>query len=162
MAALPEPEPGLVISFNYLWRRERDQGLEHGRYPRPCAIVVAVRPDPDGPRIVTVVPITTKPPLADQPAVEIPAAIKRHLGLDADIPSWAIVDELNEFAWPGFDLEPSASGEIAYGFIPPKLYERIRLGLVEALRARRLGRVQRWTAAEAGPRAVPMGATSLR
>ncbi len=141
--ALPVPEPGLVISFNYLWRRERETGREHGRYPRPCAIVLAVRSSPGAPLTATVVPITTKAPGPDQPAVEIPAAVKRHLGLDADIPSWAIVDEVNEFAWPGFDLEPDAQGRIAYGHIPPRLYERIRTALLDAAKAQKLGRVLR-------------------
>ncbi len=44
---------------------------------------------------------------------------------------------------PGFDLEPNTDGQVAYGFIPPKLYEQIRRGLLEAVRARRLGRVKR-------------------
>lgn len=141
--ALPAPEPGLVISFNYLWRRERDQQLEHGRYARPCAIVLATRLEPDGPLIVTVVPMTTKAPSGDQIAIEIPTAVKRHLGLDADLRSWVMVEEVNEFAWPGFDLEPNSDGQVAYGFIPPKLYDQIRKGLLEAVRTRRLGRVLR-------------------
>ncbi len=141
--ALPVPEPGLVISFNYLWRREQEAGQEHGGYPRPCAIVLAIRSGPEAPLIVTVVPITTKAPNPGQPAVEIPIAVKRHLGLDTDIPSWAVVNEVNEFAWPGFDLEPDAHGRIAYGFVPPKLYGRIRMALLDAATARRLGRVQR-------------------
>ncbi|HEY5410496.1 MAG TPA: hypothetical protein VIJ94_07200 [Caulobacteraceae bacterium] len=141
--ALPAPEPGLVISFNYLWRRESEEGREHGRYPRPCAIVIALRTEADGPLIVTVVPITTKEPVAGQAAVAIPLAVKRHLGLDVDRPSWAIVDEVNEFAWPGFDLEPNADGQVAYGFIPPRLYDQVRTKLLETVRARRLGRVLR-------------------
>lgn len=140
---LPTPEAGLVISFNYLWRRESEQGLENGRYPRPCAIVVATRLEPEGPLVVTVVPITTKSPVEGQAAVEIPPAVKRHLGLDPDLRSWAIVDEVNEFAWPGFDLEPNPAGALDYGFIPPRLYERIKAGLLEAVRRRRLGRVSR-------------------
>ena len=91
---LPAPEPGLVIAFNYLWRREYGAGLEHGRYPRPCAIVVAYRRAADGARIVTVAPITTREPGPDDAAVPIPAAVKRHLGLDADRLSWVIVERI--------------------------------------------------------------------
>ncbi len=141
--ALPAPEPGLVVSFNYLWRREQDAGREHGRYPRACAIVLTVRADPGGPPMVTVAPITTKRPGPDQRAVEIPPSVKRHLGLDVEIASWVMVEQVNEFAWPGFDLEPDAHGRIAYGFIPPRLYDRIRSGLLEALKARRLSRILR-------------------
>lgn len=140
--ALPVPEPGLVISFNYLWRRERDAGLEYGRYARPCAVVVAYRRAVDDALIVTVVPITHQPPRADEHAIMIPSAVKRHLGLD-DAPSWAVVDEVNEFAWPGFDLEPRPNGEIAYGYIPPRLHSAIRHAIVERAQAGRLGRTRR-------------------
>jgi hypothetical protein len=141
--ALPRPEPGLVISFDYLWRRELEGGLEHGRYPRPCAIVLAVRQPAGGDLAVLVAPITTKPPLASQPAIEIPAAVKRHLGLDMDVDSWAIVDEVNEFLWPGFDLAPDGQGRLVYGFLPPKLYDRVRRGVLDAAKAGRLSRVPR-------------------
>jgi hypothetical protein len=34
---LPEPEPGRVIRYNYLWAKEQEQGREEGRKDRPCA-----------------------------------------------------------------------------------------------------------------------------
>ena len=45
MAPFPEPVPGLVIRYSYLWRREHLEGREEGRKDRPCAIVAAVRND---------------------------------------------------------------------------------------------------------------------
>lgn len=140
---LPTPEPGLVISFNYLWRRQEDEGSENARYPRPCAIVLSVRKTIDGAPTVLVAPLTTKPPSPDQPSIQIPVAVKLHLGLDPGLESWAIVDEVNEFAWPGFDLEPDGKGRLAYGFLPPKLYDRIRRGVLDASTAGRLSRVLR-------------------
>jgi hypothetical protein len=53
--------------------------------------------------IVTVVPVTHLPPRDSADAVEIPAVLKTHLGLD-DLPSWVIVTETNNFLWPGPDL----------------------------------------------------------
>jgi hypothetical protein len=141
--ALPTPEPGLVISLNYLWKREHEAGAEHGRYPRPCAIVVALFREAEGSNVVIVVPITTKSPGDEGAAIEIPTAVKRHLGLDADMRSWAIVDEVNEFVWPGVDLEPDAQGRIAYGFIPPKLHTMIRDRVLSALRSGKLRRTPR-------------------
>jgi hypothetical protein len=141
--ALPGPEPGLVISFSYLWRREQDEGSDNARYPRPCAIVLSVRRAPSDEIVVMVAPITTKPPQPDQHVVEIPTAVKRHLGLDVDVASWAVVDEVNEFTWPGFDIEPDSRGRLAYGFLPPGLYERIRRGVLDAVTAGRLSRVKR-------------------
>jgi hypothetical protein len=52
--------------------------------------------------------------------------VKRHLGLDAER-SWVILDEVNEFGWPGFDLQPvpRAPGGFDYGFLPPRLFDQL-------------------------------------
>jgi hypothetical protein len=42
MPGFPEPQPGLVISYAYLWSEEAEQGRIEGRKDRPCAIVVGV------------------------------------------------------------------------------------------------------------------------
>ena len=139
---LPDPDIGLVIHFNYLWRREHEQGRDNARYPRPCAIVVARRQVSGGPTMVVVVPITHAAPTADTVAIEIPQTVKRHLGLD-DQRSWIIADEVNEFAWPGYDLQPGTGGKVAYGYLPDRLFQRVRSALMESIRAGRLGRVSR-------------------
>jgi hypothetical protein len=38
-----------------------------------------------------------------------------------------ILDEVNIFTWPGFDLRPIRRGEtrIDYGLLPPKLFDRL-------------------------------------
>jgi hypothetical protein len=89
-----------------------------------------------------VAPITHSPPTADLPAVELPAAVKKHLGLD-DERSWVIVDEVNVFEWPGHDLDVTPSGGVAYGLLPPKLFNRIKASLLAEIRAGRLRRVSR-------------------
>lgn len=94
---LPKPEPGLVIPYAYLWRDQQAAGQAEGIKDRPCAIVVAVQ-DASGVMHVTVAPITSRPPAEPAAAVEIDAAIKRHLGLDPGTPSWIIAAELNRFA----------------------------------------------------------------
>ncbi len=40
--AIPDPEIGLVIHFNYLWKREHEIGRENARYARPCASAAQV------------------------------------------------------------------------------------------------------------------------
>ena len=142
MAAIPDPEVGLVIHFNYLWKREQAEGREHGAYARPCAIVLSLRRQTDDSLVVLVAPITHSAPAPGVRALPMPPAVKRHLGLD-EAPSWIVVDELNEFVWPGFDLQPNARGEIAYGVIPNRLYQQIRQGVLECATEGRLGRVPR-------------------
>ncbi len=131
--SLPIPEPGLVISYSYLWRHEHNRGLEEGRKDRPCLIVLSVQRVSQQPPRVTVAAITHSPPQESAFAVEIPARVKQHLGLD-DARSWIILDEVNQFDWPGFDLRPvpGRTDRFAYGFIPPRLYDAARSILLEA------------------------------
>lgn len=82
--ALPEPERGLVISYAYLWHREDRTGREEGVKNRPCVIVFAAERRGDIGILVRVVPITHSTPSDPSIALELPAPVKRHLGLDAE------------------------------------------------------------------------------
>jgi len=124
--ALPDPVPGLVIGYAYLWRDEALRGQEEARKDRPCVIVLFVRND-EGRTVVTVAPITHTPPAHPDSAIEIPAATKRRLGLDGQR-SWIVAADLNRFLWPGADLRPIRRGarDYAYGLLPPSLYRALR------------------------------------
>jgi hypothetical protein len=124
--AFPTPEPGLVIAFSYLCSEEAEQGHAEGSKTRPCAIVVAqILEEGQAPRVV-VAPITHSPPANPDRALELPAAIRRHLGLDED-GSWIILDDFNVFTWPGFDLRTDPkTGRCDYGFLPPLFFEQMR------------------------------------
>ncbi len=144
--ALPEPVPGLVIRYAYLWRAEYQRGQEEGLKDRPCAVILATTDEADE-RIVTVLPITHSPPADPALAVEIPHATKRRLGLD-DERSWIVLTEANRFAWPGPDLRPARPGDpasIAHGLLPRALFKEITAKLVAAIAARRVGVVPRTT-----------------
>jgi hypothetical protein len=122
---LPNPEPGLVISYAYLWHHELQAGQEEGSKDRPSVIVLAVESETDGGTMVTVLPITHSAPADPASAVEIPAPVKRHLGLDNDR-SWIVVSEGNEFLWPGYDLRKRPdSDRYDYGFLPPRFFNRV-------------------------------------
>jgi hypothetical protein len=138
--ALPEPEPGLVISYAYLWHHEHQDGHDEGRKDRPCVIVVATERADDGATIVTVAPITHRPSDDPAAAVEIPQAIKQTLSLDLDR-SWVVVNEGNKFVWPGFDLRKiPATGQFDYGFLPPRFFNDVRAGF-QAWRSKRKGQM---------------------
>ena len=137
MAGFPEPEVGLVISYSYLWKEEEERGQVEGRKDRPCAIVLAVDqpgPEPPGRKQVAVVPITHSPPRDPNAAVEIPPRVKEHLGLDAER-SWVILDEVNVFTWPGFDLRPIKRGEtrVDFGLLPPSFFDQLIAKFTELL-----------------------------
>ena len=123
--AIPTPEPGLVISYAYVWDHEAQSGQEEGRKDRPCVIALAIERQPDGETLVTVLPVTHRRPENAATAIEIPPAIKRHLGLD-EARSWVIVSEGDQFVWPGYDLRKApGSDRYDYGFLPPRFFRQI-------------------------------------
>ncbi len=136
--SLPIPEQGMVISYSYLWRYEHDNGLEEGRKDRPCVIILATEKKQAGIE-VTIVPITHKQPASSEFSLEIPLRVKEYLGLDMDT-SWVIINEANQFIWPGFDLRPirTKNGQQYYGFIPPKLFDRIKHEMLDLLIKQRI------------------------
>ena len=132
---IPNPEPGLVISYAYLWHDGHRAGQEEGRKDRPSVILLAVEREAGGASIVTVLPITHSAPADPSSAVEIPLPVKRHLGLDDDR-SWIVVAEGNEFLWPGYDLRKLPhSDRYDYGFLPPRFFNRVLEAFVACHRA---------------------------
>ena len=131
--AVSTPEPGLVISYAYLWHHEHLAGQEEGREDRPAVIVLATQNARGGLTEVTVLPITHRPPDNPDWAIEIPVPVKRHLGLDA-ARSWIIVAEGNDFLWPGYDLRKIPNADrYDHGFLPPRFFNQV-LGAFDALR----------------------------
>lgn len=110
-----------------------------GRKNRPCAIVLVVQKGEDSRPLVTVAPITHSQPQDLSVALEIPSAVKWHLGLDGER-SWVILDEFNVFTWPGFDLAlvAGAKERYDYGFIPPHLFRKIIEKFIELRRQKRI------------------------
>jgi hypothetical protein len=122
---IPTPEPGLVISYAYLWDHEAQGGQGEGRKDRPCVIALAVERQQDGETLVVVLPVTHRPPDDARAAVEIPRPVKRHLGLDDDR-SWVIVSEGDQFIWPGYDLRKVRGGDrYDYGYLPPNFFKSV-------------------------------------
>lgn len=117
------PEPGLVIPYFYLWRREHEAGEESGRKTRPAIVVISEASA--GKRRVAVAPVTSREPHVTRHAVEIPRRVLAHLGLRAHR-SWVICDEFNAFDWLGPDVDVTPEGKSSFGYVPNALIERIR------------------------------------
>jgi len=128
--ALPVPDAGLVVNYAYLWYRQHVRGQQEGEKDRPCVIVNVGRSSPP---VVIILPITHAQPADPNDGVEVPAAIKRHLGLDAS-PSWIIVTESNRFIWPGYDLRHVAmTDRYQFGHIPPRFLRRVIAAFIKRL-----------------------------
>lgn len=123
--AIPDPQPGLVLSYAYLWRHEHLAGHDEGAKDRPSVIVLTANKSGDDATIVTVLPVTHREPSDPDWAVEIPLPVKRHLGLD-EARSWIVIAEGNEFLWPGYDLRKIATADrYDYGFLPPRFFTQV-------------------------------------
>ena len=135
--SLPDPTPGLVIGYAYLWHEDARRGREEGSKDRPCVIVLTTIQGESG-TVVTVAPVTHHPPANPDTAVELPAETKRRLGLDEER-SWVAVSEVNRFQWPGPDVRPIPGSDppiFSYGLLPAKLFLRIRERLIDVASSR--------------------------
>lgn len=72
--SFPEPKPGLVVRYDYLWTHEATRGQDQGK-DRP-ACLVAASDSMLRPRYVVFLPITHTPPSGDTVGIEIPAKVK--------------------------------------------------------------------------------------
>ncbi len=140
----PQPRPGLVVRYAYLWWREHDAGREEGVKDRPCAIILAID-DERGENTVYVLPVTHTQPADPQAAVELPKATKIRLGLDS-ARSWIVVSEANRFIWPGPDLRflpGQGAASVAYGMLPPAVFTHVKQRFFAHIQARRANVVRR-------------------
>jgi hypothetical protein len=127
----------MVVRYAFLWSSEAKAGQIEGRRDRPCVLVTAVKRATDGRFRVRVLPMTHSP-TEEARSIGIPARVRRHLGLDEDA-SWIVLDEANEFFWPGVDLRPisrSKPGVWTYGVLPAEIFEEIRVKLRSILNQR--------------------------
>lgn len=140
--SLPEPEPGLVVRYDYLWTHEAASGHDQGKDRPTC--LLAASDNAMRPRYVVLLPITHTPPSGDTVGIEIPAKVKQAIGLD-DAPSWVIVSEHNVDEWPngGLSPVPGKTSVFAYGFIPPGLFARIKAEFITLAKEKRSDAVRR-------------------
>lgn len=140
--ALPEPKPGLILRYDYLWQREAVAGHDQGK-DRP-ACLVAASDSSFRPRFVVILPITHSPPAGDTIGIEIPPKARQAVGL-GDERCWVIVSEHNVGEWPNAGLQPVPGqlGVFSYGFVPPRLFAEIKGKFLDLARQNRSPTVRR-------------------
>jgi hypothetical protein len=140
--ALPDPKPGLIVRYDYLWSHEAAGGQEQGKDRPTC--LVAASDSADRPRYVVLLPITHVPPSGMTVGIEIPARVKQAIGLD-DEPSWVIVSEHNIDEWPNGGLSPipGKAGVYSYGIIPLGLFAKIKTRFLELARRKKSAAIRR-------------------
>ena len=118
--AIPQPRVGMVIRHSFLFSNGDEK-------ERPAVVVVAIDPANIGdPFQVAVMPITHSFPTDAATAIEIPQRLNNYLKLD-DERSFVVVNEINEFIWPGYDIRqiPDNSGSWEYGQMPSGFIKQI-------------------------------------
>jgi len=142
---LPDPKPGQVVRFSYLWEAEAKRHREEGVKDRPCLVAYQFH-DKQGRHIVGVAPITHTPQADKKTARPIPIKTARRLGLD-DRQSWVVTSQTNEFVWPGHDLRPAdprvSNKTPLIGHMPERLTHELRETIFENDRTKKLSRVRR-------------------
>jgi len=83
---VPQPVPGLIVSFSFLWAEEAERGLQEGQKDRPCVVLAAY--DSEHGKGASLVPVTHTAPHDPTHAIAVPAALKAMPGLD-DAPAWS-------------------------------------------------------------------------
>ncbi|BCA60450.1 type II toxin-antitoxin system PemK/MazF family toxin [Sphingomonas sp. HMP6] len=120
-----------------MWAREAERGQDEGLKDRPAVVVIA-RIVRETQTEITVAPVTHSMPNDPQAAVEIPAKVKRQLGLDQER-SWIVTSELNRFVWPGPDIRVAPGRDTpVYDAIPELLFEKLRVAVNRQVAAGRL------------------------
>lgn len=140
--SLPEPKPGLIVRYDFLWSHDAGRGQDQGK-DRPACLVAATD-NATRPRYVVLLPITHTLPSGDTVGIEIPIKVKLALGLD-EAPSWVILSDHNIDEWPnsGLSTIPGNPGVFAYGFIPPGLFATVKAEFLRLARQKRSNAVRR-------------------
>lgn len=136
---MARPKQGDVWSYEYLWRRQHEAGAEHGRKPRPTAMVATVV-GKDEQTNLFILPITSKEPNKGRLAMEIPRIERAQAGLDADMRLWVMLDEYNhDVLETSFYLDPN--GRI--GAFGPVFSKKVLSAFIQAANQKRAMKVSR-------------------
>jgi hypothetical protein len=107
--------------------------------------VVLAAPATDGGTRVYFLPFTHAQPRDRDATIEIPARVRQHLRLDGER-SWIVLDEVNDFLWPGYDIRPVPGADptrIDYGLLPPRFFDAVRAAFLALAADRRVQRTPR-------------------
>jgi hypothetical protein len=80
---LPELVVGLVVRYEYLWRRRTETWAVTAHKDHPACVVLTFRPRGEPQEMVVYLPISHSPPGPDEVGIELPDAVKQRTGLDA-------------------------------------------------------------------------------
>lgn len=122
---LPNPQVGLIIRYEYLWKSEELQGENRGEKHRPCVSILIVPARIIVPAKAMVCALTHSEPRGDDVGIEVPAEAKAQMGL-SDKRQWIIASEANLVDWDDPGIVPLRNGDWTYGVMIRPLLEEVR------------------------------------
>lgn len=122
---LPNPQVGLIIRYEYLWKSEQLEGQNQGEKHRPCVAILVVPASALQPAKAMVCAVTHSEPRGDDVGVEVPDEAKPQMGL-SDRRQWIIASEANLVDWNDAGIVEMKSGGWIYGVMVRPLLEEVR------------------------------------
>ena len=137
------PPIGHVVAYEYLWSSKAGK-RQDGAKTYPTALILSTR-DELGSTLVYALGISHMRPPDGRRALDVPAKLRRHIGLDAE-PQWIYTDEVNVFVWPGPDLRPAqwisrrpvVEDTCVLGALPSDWFETVKSHFAERYRRDRM------------------------
>ncbi len=146
---LPAPEIGLLVSYEYLWKRQ--EATQNAEKARPCCVILvhlqSEQDDMDQSEVeatkVVYLPISHVQPDDEQTGFELSPHAKKVAGLDMER-QWVVVSECNLDTWP-VDVRkiPGTPGRFHYGYLPPNEFEKIKRAFLEFRQSKKLKVINR-------------------
>ncbi len=137
------PPVGHVVAYEYLWS-SKARKRQDGEKVYPTALILSTR-DELGSTVAYALGISHMPPREGRRALEVPAKLRRHIGLDAE-PQWIYTDEVNVFVWPGPDLRPAqwisqrpiVEDTCVLGALPQDWFDQVKNHFLESYKLDRM------------------------
>jgi hypothetical protein len=130
---------GLVWRYYFVWGSEHTRGEESGRKARPVCLQLLLDVPQAGRNPVLLVPLSSKPPLPGDEALEVPPLELRRVGLSG--PSWLKFNDLN--LDPDFERSANVAEARPLGQFSSAFTKRVRTQLRDAIARRRASVVAR-------------------
>jgi hypothetical protein len=133
-------ESGSIISYPYLWRRQKEAGREHGEKDRPVCLALSASDKRQNITHLFILAISATSPADGQATLEIPPLELRRSGLSTLKRGWITVSEYNyDTLERSFYLDSRQTPRGSFG---PSFLEEVRNALRPLLTSQ-VGRIDR-------------------
>jgi hypothetical protein len=124
--AKPNPQVGLIIRYEYLWKSEELDGENQGEKHRPCVIILVVPATNERSAKAMVCALTHSEPRGSDAGIEVPDEGKAQMGLTSKR-QWVIASEANLVDWDDPGIVELKTGGWTYGTMVRPVLDAVRV-----------------------------------